>query len=220
MRQAIHALKYDRLHSVARGLGRMLANAIAQIAGEAPAEMLVVPVPLHRAKYAQRGFNQSRSLAVEALRHLRHTHPQWRLSLAPSTLMRLRATDSQAGLTPRGRRINVRGAFSVSDSTRVKAQNILLVDDILTTGATARAAAQALIDAGAASVWVATLARAQRSTLFGRDFNSLRDLSSAPDEDNYDYVGDETYEHDEFFTGPATHTSSSDSTSKWNQPSF
>lgn len=220
IKQAIHALKYDRLHSSARQLGRMLANAIAQLAAEAPAEMLVVPVPLHRSKYAQRGFNQSRLLAVEAIQILRKTHPQWRLSLAPSTLMRLRATDSQAGLTPRGRRINVRGAFSVSDSSRVKAQNILLVDDILTTGATARAAAQALINAGAASVWVATLARAQRSTLFSRDSNSLRDLSLAPDEGSYDYVDEETYEDGEILTGPATHSASSDSTSKWDQPSF
>ena len=68
MREAIHALKYDRLHPAASGLGRMLAEAIAQLAGEAPAEMLVVPVPLHRSKYAQRGFNQSRSLAAEAMR--------------------------------------------------------------------------------------------------------------------------------------------------------
>ncbi len=64
MKEAIHALKYGRLHPAARGLGRMLAEAIAKLAGEAPAEMLVVPVPLHRAKYAQRGFNQARSLAA------------------------------------------------------------------------------------------------------------------------------------------------------------
>ena len=61
MREAIHALKYDRLHPAARVLGRMLAEAIEELASEAPAEMLVVPVPLHRSKYAQRGFNQSRS---------------------------------------------------------------------------------------------------------------------------------------------------------------
>ena len=145
MREAIHALKYDRLHPVARGLGRMLAQAIAQLAGEAPAEMLVVPVPLHRSKYAQRGFNQSRLLAAEALRFLRRSHPEWRLTLAPSTLMRLRATESQAGLTPRQRGLNVRGAFSVSDPAQVTARHILVADDILTTGATARAAAQALI---------------------------------------------------------------------------
>jgi len=175
MREAIHALKYDRLHSAARELGRLLAGAIAQLAGEAPVEMLVIPVPLHRSKYAQRGFNQSRSLAVEALKFLHASHPQWQLALAPSTLMRLRATGSQAGLAPRERRINVRGAFSVSDPSKVTAQNILLVDDILTTGATARAAAQTLLKAGAASVWVATLARAQRSTGFGRPINSARD---------------------------------------------
>jgi ComF family protein len=168
MREAIHALKYDCLHPAAHPLGRMLAEAIAQLAGEAPAEMLVVPVPLHRSKYAQRGFNQSRSLAAEAIEFLRRSHPEWRLTLASSTLMRLRPTESQAGLTPRQRRLNVRGAFLVADQSKVKERHVLLIDDILTTGATARAAAQTLLGAGAASVWVATLARAQRVSGFGR----------------------------------------------------
>jgi len=180
MREAIHALKYDRLHPAAYGLGRMLARAIAQLDGEAPAKMLVVPVPLHRSKYAQRRFNQSRSLAAEAIKFLRKSHPQWRLSLAPSTLMRLRSTESQAGLTPRQRRQNVRGAFSVSDPSKVTAQHILLVDDILTTGATARAAAQALLRAGAASVWVATLARAQRTAELWRSFDGAVADEGAP----------------------------------------
>jgi ComF family protein len=162
MREAIHALKYDRLHPAAKRLGRMLAMAIAQLANEAPADMLVIPVPLHRTKHGERGFNQAQSLAVHALGYLRKSHPQWRLTLASSTLLRLRATGSQAGLTPRQRRLNLRGAFSVSDSSKIKCRHILLVDDIFTTGATARAAAQSLIKAGAASVWVATLARARR----------------------------------------------------------
>jgi ComF family protein len=162
MREAIHALKYNRLHPAARVLGGMLAQAIAKLAGEAPSEMLVVPVPLHRSKYAQRGFNQARALAEEALKELRKTHLEWKLTLAPTTLLRLRPTESQAGLTPRQRRQNVRGAFSIADAAAVTAKHILLVDDILTTGATARAAAQALERAGAATVWVATLARAQR----------------------------------------------------------
>jgi ComF family protein len=160
MKAAIHALKYDRLHPLARRLGRMLAEAIAQMADEAPTEMLVVPVPLHRSKYTERGFNQARSLAVHALQALGKSHPRWRLKLASTTLMRLRATESQAGLTPRQRRLNVRGAFTVSDPSAVKLRHVLIVDDIFTTGATARAAAQALAEAGAASVWVATLARA------------------------------------------------------------
>jgi ComF family protein len=183
MKAAIHALKYDRLHPAAQGLGQMLAQAIAQLAAEAPAEMLVVPVPLHRSKHAERGFNQARSLAAAALEALRKTHPAWRLTLASSTLMRLRATESQAGLTPRQRRLNVRAAFSVSDSTAVAGKHILLIDDILTTGATARAASQALVRAGAASVYVATLARARLIHEFSRSafFDGAEDnLTNSP----------------------------------------
>ena len=166
MKDAIHALKYDGLRPASRKLGWFLAHAIAQLANEAPAEMLVVPVPLHRSKQAGRGFNQARLLASQALESLRKTHPAWRLRLAPRTLMRLRATDSQAGLTPRQRRENMRGAFRVSDPASVAGRHILVVDDILTTGATARAAARALIGAGADTVWVATLARAHRIGTF------------------------------------------------------
>ena len=173
LREAIHALKYGALQPVARGLGTMLASAIVRMGSEAPAEMLIVPVPLHRSKYAQRGFNQARLLARESLRCLGKSHPAWRLTLAPDTLMRLRATVSQAGLTPRQRRENVRGAFSVSDAAAVAGRHVLLIDDIMTTGATARAAAQTLVRAGAKSVWVATLARARR--LYGESQFSFGD---------------------------------------------
>ena len=163
MRNAIHALRYDRMHPAAKRLGRMLAQAIAQLAGEAPAEMLVVPIPFDRSRRRERGFNQARLLAMQAMQALRASHPEWKLTIAPATLMRLRATESQAILTPRERRMNVRGAFSISDPAAVKDRHILLIDDILTTGATARAAALALKRAGAASIWVATLARARRT---------------------------------------------------------
>jgi ComF family protein len=162
MREAIHALKYERLTPAARRLGEMLAEAIAELHGEAPAQMLVVPVPLHRRRAAARGFNQTRLLARHAIRALRRTHPDWKLALAPRMLLRTRNTESQAGLSPRERRANLRGAFRVSVPEAVSGKHILLVDDILTTGATARTASLALRQAGAETVWVATLARARR----------------------------------------------------------
>jgi ComF family protein len=163
MRAAIHALKYDRMSPAAKRLGAMLAVAVAQLVPDAPTDLLVVPVPLYRTKYKERGFNQARILAKRAVDVLLKSHPDWHLTLAPTTLMRLRSTDSQAGLTQRQRRQNVRGAFKVSDPPAVSGKHILLIDDILTTGATARAAAQSLLRAGAASVYVATLARARRT---------------------------------------------------------
>jgi ComF family protein len=175
MKAAIHALKYDRMHPASRRLGLMLAQAIAQLAPDAPAEMLVVPVPLHRSKHAERGFNQARALAEHALEALRKIHPAWRLTLASSTLMRLRATESQAGLTAHQRRLNVRAAFTVSEPRAVAGKHILLIDDIYTTGATARAATRALLRAGAASVWVATLSKAQL-------FHDTRPASELDDE--------------------------------------
>jgi len=161
MRDAIHALKYQALVPASRRLGRMLSKAIAELAPDLPAKMLVIPVPLHRSKFSQRGFNQARLLASHALAGLRETHPGWRLTLASSTVVRQRATDSQAGLTPRQRRQNVRGAFVIPDPQAVTGQNVILVDDILTTGATVRSVAQVLLRAGAAKVWVATLSRAR-----------------------------------------------------------
>ncbi len=161
MKDAIHALKYGGLRPASRRLGRLLAHAIAPLADVAPAAMLVVPVPLHPSKQTGRGFNQARLLAACALASLRKTHPAWQLALTSEILTRCRDTDSQADLTPRQRRLNVRGAFRVSDPEAVNGKHVLIVDDILTTGATVRAAAQALVSAGAETVWVATLARAR-----------------------------------------------------------
>jgi ComF family protein len=221
MKAAIHALKYERLHPAARGLGRLLAQAIAQLAGQAPAEMLVIPVPLHRAKFADRGFNQARALAEHALGFLRKSHPQWQLTLAPSTLMRLRATESQAGLTSRQRRLNVRGAFTVADPAAVASKHVLLIDDIFTTGATARAAARALIGAGAATVWVATLARARRVNEFyrGANFQDLQGTNFKDSEDMGEFTGNAP-EAQAFAASIYSSELSSGNLSSQDQPSF
>jgi ComF family protein len=182
MRGVLHAFKYGGFHPAGRPLGKKLAQAIAKLALDAPAELLVIPVPLHRSKLATRGFNQARLLSLHALKFLRKSHPAWKLTLASTALMRLRETESQAGLSPRQRRINLRGAFSVSTPADVAAKHILLVDDIFTTGATARAASQALLNAGAASVRVATLARARLSNPW---------IPDALSEDERDEIGSE-----------------------------
>jgi ComF family protein len=187
MREAIHALKYDRLHPAAKRLGRMLAQAILKLEGEAPAEMLVVPVPLHRRKKKERGFNQARALAEHAIAALKDTHPDWKLTLETRALVRLRLTESQAGLSMRQRRINVRAAFEVLDTEAVRDRDLLLVDDILTTGATARSAARALKRAGAKTVWVATLARAGRAFPGGGGWK--RDQAHPTDSTDEERVG-------------------------------
>ncbi len=161
LRTLLHLLKYDRMEPIAAPLGRLLARQVLKIEA-LPEKLLVVSVPLFRAKRRQRGFNQSDALAEATVRALRGMRPQLSLRMAAGVLERRRATESQAGLTPHQRRANVRGAFFVSAPEKVKGADVLLIDDIYTTGATARACAQALRKAGAASVQVATVARAQR----------------------------------------------------------
>jgi ComF family protein len=116
----------------------------------------IVPVPLHKSKKAQRGFNQAEMIARAALREL--ARPK-RFELCTGILLRTRDTSSQIGLTSNERRENLRGAFGVNEPTRILNRDILLVDDVYTTGTTASECARVLIRAGAARVWVATVAR-------------------------------------------------------------
>jgi ComF family protein len=119
-------------------------------------KIAVVPVPLHKRKQAQRGFNQAEMIARGALKQL--SRPK-RFDLCTGVLVRRRETGSQIGLTRHQRRENLRGAFAVGDPTRILNSDILLVDDVFTTGTTASEGARVLLRAGAARVWVATVAR-------------------------------------------------------------
>jgi ComF family protein len=161
LRSLLHLLKYDGLEPVAAGLGELLARQVAAIEG-LPARMVVVPVPLFEGKRRERGFNQADLLARAVWAAMRRLRPEWTGELAPRALMRRRATQSQAGLTLHERRRNLRGVFSAPNPERLRGRDVLLIDDIYTTGATARACCAALKKAGAARVWVATVARAQR----------------------------------------------------------
>jgi ComF family protein len=136
--------------------------------------VLVVPVPLFAAKLRQRGFNQAEMIARVAVK-LRAERERY--VLAADVLQRSRDTQSQVGLTPHQRRENLRGAFRVSNREKVAGQEILLVDDVFTTGTTASECARVLRRAGAARVWVATVARTLKAEVQAVHFEPQDDES-------------------------------------------
>lgn len=141
----VHALKYGDRPGLAAGLGAELASAV-------PASRrrpdLVLEVPLHPARLRERGYNQSAELA-DALADALGA-PRW-----PGALRRVRATAPQARLGPAARRANLAGAFAAERPGRLRGRRVLLVDDVVTTGATLDAALAALHDAGARAAGVA-----------------------------------------------------------------
>jgi ComF family protein len=148
---AIHRFKYEGREELARPLGTLFA------ACDPPRASVVAAIPLHRSRLRQRGFDQAALLAAEAAR---------RFGLPRRTLLvRTRHTPQQVGLDRRRRMENVRGAFRALPAAA--GQRVCLIDDVLTTGATAAAAARALLSAGAIRVEVRTLARAAEQTLAG-----------------------------------------------------
>ena len=162
LREMLHLFKFSGMTGLADPLSRLLAEAILQLEAEAAADLLVIPVPLFAAHQSERGYNQATLLARAALKRLRTLRPDWRLTLDDTVLIRRRSTESQFTLSRRDRRRNLEGAFAVplQQAARLRGREILLIDDILTSGATARECARVLRRAGAAKVWVATVARA------------------------------------------------------------
>jgi len=154
LRELIHLLKYDRVEPAAGALGRMLVEAIQKLRLSSES-LVVVTVPLYAGKRRERGFNQTELIAQKALRGF----PGNRLELSTDVIERIRSTVSQIGLTRPQRVENLRGAFRVKHLSRVKGRDVLLVDDVMTTGTTASECARVLRRAGAQNVWVATVAR-------------------------------------------------------------
>jgi ComF family protein len=150
LRELIHLFKYSQIRPLAGPLGALIARAI-------PREHrfdLIVPMPLHWKKRWSRGYNQSELLAKEIAR-------RWGVPVG-NIVRRVKPTAPQAGLSNSKRRLNVRGAFRMRKRANVKGLRMLLIDDVLTTGATASACASVLKRAGASHVAVAVVARTDR----------------------------------------------------------
>ena len=150
LRELIHLFKYGRVQTLARPLGRMLSSAL-------PREEhfdVIVPMPMHWRRRWQRGFNQAELLANELGRR---SHIPVRKAMS-----RVHHKRAQAGLTNAKRRLNVAGAFRVKNASVVAGKRVLLIDDVMTTGATASGCAKVLKRAGAAHVSLLTVGRVDR----------------------------------------------------------
>lgn len=159
LRGVIHLLKYNSVRPAAQMLGREVAKVLARNASKLGENPLILPVPLHRAKDRDRGFNQAEEIA-NAVKKVTG------FAIDRHVLVRKRPTVSQTGMTAHQRRENVRGAFVLRKRGLeiVNERNIILIDDVMTTGATAAECTRVLLRAGARQVLVATAARVTRAT--------------------------------------------------------
>jgi len=147
LREAVHSFKYQGLRALAGVLGEILWDCWL---AEPWAVDLVVPVPLHRRRQRERGYNQSALLCRELARR---AHLPWR----EDALLRVQPTVPQVGLTAAERAANVRGVFQ-SQGDCLANRRVLLIDDVMTTGATVRECAEAVLAGGAVGVWGLVLA--------------------------------------------------------------
>jgi len=160
LKAAIHHLKYKGKIGLARPLGRFLYMTFLRYF-DAGSVDLVVPVPLHMKKLRQRGFNQALLLMREWEKlSSGQSGTEGVFRINGHSLVRERQTQPQTRLTRKERQSNIKNAFSVCDAPAVAEKNILLVDDVFTTGATVDECAKVLLNAGAKKVHVLTLARA------------------------------------------------------------
>lgn len=151
VKKLIHELKYAGKEYLGKPLGSLLIDFIRKYQLPVGSIDTVIALPLHRVRLREREFNQAHILAREVC-------AAFGLASASDALLKVKATGSQTDLSPEERALNVQGAFRVKDAGKITGKSILLVDDVLTTGATASEAAAALKQAHAAYVMVLTLA--------------------------------------------------------------
>ncbi len=160
LKKAIHCLKYRGKIQMARPFGMLLFAAFIRFWDIKNID-LIIPVPLHTKRLKERGFNQS-YLLVRNWKQLaaKLSIEMSDIAVERNVLVRSRWTEPQTGLGRKKRMKNIKNAFKVNDCSRIAGKRILLVDDVLTTGATVNECAKTLLSDGAKRVDVLTLARA------------------------------------------------------------
>jgi ComF family protein len=156
LREAIHRWKYGRKAPLGRLFGVWMAEGFNRFWPSDPPH-LILPVPLHRHRLRERGFNQALDLASRVSRRTG-------IPFERRTLIKCFSTPPQAGLHAADRERAIRGVFRVAHGERIRGKRILLVDDVFTTGATANECARVLLAAGADRVDVFTLAHTPKGT--------------------------------------------------------
>ena len=151
MKKLIHEFKYSGRDYLGEPLGGLMNKFIKDY--RLPIEYLdfIIPVPLHKIRMREREFNQAQILSEQVAK-------EFNKKVLPDVLVRSRPTRTQTELTFEERRKNVEKSFTVKDPGLIKDANLLLIDDVLTTGATSSEAAKVLKDSGARIIFVMTLA--------------------------------------------------------------
>lgn len=151
VRELVHRLKYDGRLQARRPLGLLMAQRLSGFVTDSAPD-IILPVPLHRKRLRQRGFNQAILLGEIVSR-------EWMVPLGRRVMERIRWTEPQITLAAGERAANVRGAFAVARPEQVRGRKVLLVDDVMTTGSTLSECGRMLDKAGAAAVFAAVVAR-------------------------------------------------------------
>lgn len=155
LKAAVDALKYECIKDLRKPLAKMLARAITppfENFGRNKREFLIVPIPLHKKRLRERGFNQSALIAREVAQLLL-------LPYSEKILFRVKETSQQAKLKKADRKENVKDAFTAKIYPETCGRTIILIDDVATTGSTLREAARALKQTGYKNIWAAVCAQ-------------------------------------------------------------
>ena len=150
LQKIIHGIKYQNQFNSAVTFGKLFAEKHRELLEEWSID-LIIPIPLHHLKKAERGFNQSDFFA-------KGISKQSGIKLSTTAVKRIRYTESQTGFNRKKREENMENAFKVKKEKLVDGKNILLVDDVLTTGATIRECGKALLNSGANQIFAGSIA--------------------------------------------------------------